>query len=742
MNEQPTTTLSNTLDPDKVFPLSVASGDPTENGVILWTRVNPDVYDETLPLEYEVSSDEEFNQTIVSGEVPAAQFSPERDYTVQIDLAEEGHLEANHIYYYRFKYKDTYSRTGRCRTLPAENGPDFNFLRLAVLTCNDYSSGYFNAFHRLADENVHFVIHLGDFAYEYPQYPEGYGEIYRTDIKLQDKEFVPDDPHKGSRATSLRDFRQIYRKYREDPALQSAMEKHTWIIILDDHEIADDAYWDYNNNALGAHPDHGIYQKYPQGTVKANEEMNKLYSNAMQAWTEYVPARWKKISAAEGGERGEHYKLYREFKFGRLVDLFLTDSRTYRDRPEGEEGTYYNPLTWKNTSNNNKMLEKLTDAKADNPNADTVELVKQFRKEQIPQMLQEAKAANPDTDLVKLVEQLCNKQMLEALKKAKAANPDTDLVKLVEQLCKNDSGEEAPKDWKWSMLGKDQKEWLVNGITQSQADWQLWGNQTLLATSDVVEMQAHDDWHGFKAERYEILQRIKDSHKNKEASRFVVFTGDMHTSLISYLKTSFEEDFDPFENQWSWNPLDLVNNSMNWSYPKLVGVEFMTPSVTAPGLAEGLPPGLEAWVKKKGGSVDDFFYNAPSTVVNTATSVGSSVFGAFKWAASAVTPDVVENIAGSAVDAVAGAASAAASGVSLSKHTLGNVIKAFSPHIEHLEPRINGYAVAEFTPNELTWSVYDIDKTKDDKDAEQKLVQSVKYDPNTINLHDWYDKLA
>jgi alkaline phosphatase D len=679
MNEPPTTTQISQLDSDKVFPLSVASGDPTENGVILWTRINPDIYEENLALEYEVSSDETFSSIIVTGTIPAAQFNADRDYTVHLDLAEEGKLEPNHIYYYRFKYKDTYSRTGRCRTLPPANGPDFNFLRLAVLTCNDYSSGYFNAFHRLAEENVHFVIHLGDFAYEYPQYPEGYGEIYRTDIELKDKEFVPDDPKKGSRATSLHDFRHIYKKYREDRALQSAMEQHTWIIILDDHEIADDAYWDYENNVLGANPDHGIYLKYPKDKDKANEAMNQLYSNAMQAWTEYVPARWKKISAAEGGERGEHYKLYRQFKFGRLVDLFLTDSRTYRDRPEADEG-YLNP------SKNHQMLEALTDAKAADPDADTVELVKQFRKE-----------VNGGTD---------------------------------------------PKDWQWSMLGKEQKEWLVNGVTESQADWQLWGNQTLLATSKVVEMKAHDDWHGFKAERYEILQRIKDSHKNKKASRFVVFTGDMHTSLISYLKTSFEEDFDPFEWQWSWNPLDLVNNSMNWSYPKLVGVEFMTPSVTAPGLAEGVPPGLETWLKEKGGSLDGLFLNAPSTVVNTATSVGSSVFGAFKKAASAVTPDVVENLAGSAVDAVTGAATSAVSGVTLSKHTLGNAIKAFSPHIEHLEPRINGYAIAEFTPSELTWSVYHIDKTKNDADAEKKLIQSVKYDPNTINLHDWYDKLA
>ncbi len=161
-------------------------------------------------------------------------------------------LAPDRYYLYHFRYKGVTSRTGRFRTLPAADDGKLDQLRLAVLTCNDYSSGYFNAFHHLAEENVDFVIHLGDFAYEYAQYPPGFGKIYREDLKLA----------KGNKtANSLQDFRTIYQTYRRDPGLQAAMENHTWIIMLDDHEIADNAYWDYAKDTLGAHPDNPIYKR-------------------------------------------------------------------------------------------------------------------------------------------------------------------------------------------------------------------------------------------------------------------------------------------------------------------------------------------------------------------------------------------------------------------------------------------------------------------------------------------------
>lgn len=708
----------------RVFNWSVASGDPTESGVILWTRVNPEAFDKTTPLKYQVASDQNFqSQSIVlEDQVNASQFGVERDYTVHIDL--DGKLEANTSYFYRFIYKDISSPIGRCKTLPAAIEPEFNKLRLAVLTCNDYSTGYFNAFYELAKEDVDFVIHLGDFAYEYPQYPPGYGEIIRTDLQLEagEGQYEPKGKSGGKRATTLANFRHIYRTYREDPALQAAMEKHTWIVILDDHEIADDAYWDYDRDTLGTHPSHAIYENYyyygpededfdkkkkdyyegyegdrekisPEDLekmqLKCRQEMLRLYKEATQAWKEYVPVRVR-IKPGCDGSHPHDYQMYRQFRFGSLVDFFLTDSRTYRDKPE--------------QTKNAAIVEAATDLKAEHPEITTAERIA--------------------------------------------------LARTI-----NNAGQ-TPSNEKWSMLGPDQKQWLLNGITSSNASWRVWGNQTLLATSKLVEMKGHDDWHGFKAERYEILQTIKDRETarqgSNEVSRFVVFTGDMHTSLIAYLKTDFEEDFDPFEGQWSWNPLDLANNKMNRNYDKLVGVEFMTPGVTSPGISEGIYAAAAGLEEKLGGKLEDWVIGkgtlkAVSETLSPVTETASAAASAIAGTASSILGTATSALGSLVPDAVENALGSVTSEASPHKLVTGNLIKGFSPHIEHFDSGVNGYAIAEFTPDELKWSVYHVNTTDYDKlddgqgsnvrnvstnRVQKQLVQSATYQPNGISLDD------
>lgn len=658
-----------------VFSWSVASGDPTTTGVILWTRVNPKEYDKNIPLEYEVASDESFQKILWKKEISASNFDEKTDYTVHINL--NGQLEPDRYYFYRFIYKGITSPIGRCRTLPT---PDkkLNKLTLAVLTCNDYSTGYFNAFYKLAEEKVDFVIHLGDFIYEYPQYPPGYGDIVRKDITLENQQYPYKDPANCDRATSLQHFRHIYQTYRQDPALQKAMEQHTWIIALDDHEIADNCYWDYENNTMGisageSQPLHPIYENLGKDTPAAKLAMLELYKNATQAWREYVPALFQKIDGSKSDEY--RYKLYREFRFGSLVDFFLTDSRSFRNKPSIE------------------------------PHSQA------------------------------------------------------------------------------SMLGKDQKNWLINGINSSKASWRVWGNQTFLATALANELIGEiDDWHGFKAERYEILKSIKDQETLKNGtdhnSRFVVFTGDMHTSLVAYLKTETESlqsalvsgilntlqpgvsdlksgtsnlasgasnllsgDLkgavtDAGEGvlnlgkgalnlglgglkagaevlsgigsgitnpkETAQNVVGTVTNSFNYDYSKLAGVEFMTPSVTSPGISEGILKQLESSLP-----VDIL-----GILEKLSLSTDNSVHQQHSWQHKFVT---------------------------------GSLIKSLSPHIEHYDSRVNGYAIAEFTPEQLTWKVYRVDRTDHDKiqgrnvstnRAKKELVQSVKYDPNGIKLTD------
>ncbi|MEM8534501.1 MAG: alkaline phosphatase D family protein, partial [Chloroflexota bacterium] len=315
-------------EPERVFSLSVASGDPSPSGVVLWTRVNPEVWAADRPLAFEVAEDDQFQQIVASGLINGADFGPERDHTVLIDL--DGNLGANQRYHYRFIYNETASRTGRCRTLPAAN-EDIERVRFAVLTCQDYTNGYYGAFAHLAQEEIDFVIHLGDFIYESAADPR----FQR--LPFPDRAVVL--PSGEQVAFDLNDYRSLYQTYRSDPFFQAALEQHTWIIIWDDHETANDCYWDEERDTLGA-PDHPFTTDPQFGNDPAR--LNQLKFDAQRAWAEYVPAR---VRINENATRPQDYlQIYRQFAFGSLVDLFMTDERTYRSAPPcgtGDVGERY-----------------------------------------------------------------------------------------------------------------------------------------------------------------------------------------------------------------------------------------------------------------------------------------------------------------------------------------------------------------------------------------------------------------
>jgi len=58
------------------------------------------------------------------------------------------------------------SQTGRTRTAPAP-GALVDRLRFAVCGCSHYESGDFTAFGHLAAEQFDFILHTGDYIYEY-----------------------------------------------------------------------------------------------------------------------------------------------------------------------------------------------------------------------------------------------------------------------------------------------------------------------------------------------------------------------------------------------------------------------------------------------------------------------------------------------------------------------------------------------------------------------------------------------
>ena len=305
--------VDSTRSPETVFPQSVASGGPTDSGVILWTRIDPDAHVPDESLRLEIARDEDFADVEFRGEIDAEHVEPAHDYTVNVET--DGLLDAGEFYFYRFVYDEVQSRTGRCRTLPdADASPDG--LTLAVLTCQDYENGYYGAYHHIAKEDVDFMVHLGDFIYE--SAAGHYKTVFSREYPDRDLSL----PSGHELAWSLDDFRYLHRTYRTDRFLQAALERHTLIAGWDDHEIADDRYWHRGVNAPLA-PNH------PRGNDPTF--MKRLTADGMQAWWEYLPTRVEYDADAE--RLHERFRIWRHFEFGDLVDLWMTEGRLFRDAP-------------------------------------------------------------------------------------------------------------------------------------------------------------------------------------------------------------------------------------------------------------------------------------------------------------------------------------------------------------------------------------------------------------------------
>lgn len=304
---------------DLVFRHSVASGDPLPNAVVLWTRVTPvpeatpgSGAGEPTTVRWEVATTPDFAAIAASGEVLT---DAARDHTVTVDA--QGLAPAT-SYFYRFTVLDgpaqgATSRTGRTRTAPAANASPDN-LRFAVCACSNYEAGFFNAYREIASrEDLEFVLHLGDFTYEYAsgRYGAAFGHIVR--------EVAP-----AHRTTSLTDFRVRQGHYHEDPDLADMLAAKPLVAMWDDHEFTDNAW---GNGATG-------------NSFAPGEDFPALKAAAMQAYFEWMPVRAgvgqgagqgaePPSEAAESGQDTRH--VYRHLAYGQLAEIILPDLRSYRD---------------------------------------------------------------------------------------------------------------------------------------------------------------------------------------------------------------------------------------------------------------------------------------------------------------------------------------------------------------------------------------------------------------------------
>jgi len=206
------------------FTHSVASGDPGQRSVVLWTRYVPATGGDTR-LRVEVAEDRGFARIVSRGFAAAG---PDTDYCAH---ARPDDLRPGRWYYYRFVAPDGgHSPVGRTRTLPQGKLDRF---RIAVVSCANATSGWFNAYaHAAARDDLDLIVHTGDYIYESP--------VDRSDAigaLAQARGIAP-----RGEAVSLADYRLRYASYRDDPALQELHRHYPMIVMWDDHETANNAW--------------------------------------------------------------------------------------------------------------------------------------------------------------------------------------------------------------------------------------------------------------------------------------------------------------------------------------------------------------------------------------------------------------------------------------------------------------------------------------------------------------------
>lgn len=255
----------------------VASGDPTQNSVIIWTRVTPR---DANPVEvlWRIALDTTFSNTIRSGAVTT---NETKDWTLKVDVTG---LQPNTWYYYEFNAYGKNSLIGRTKTAPDGT---VSQLRFATVSCSNYNAGFFNVYDQIFKRNdIDAVLHLGDYIYEY-----GFGSGIRN--ADPDKEIV-----------ELADYRIRHSVHKLDPMSIRMHQQYPLISTWDDHEVTNNSWRDGADNHDASEGPYDVRK-----------------SAAAQSYDEWMPTRLQ--------EPDKPSKLWRKISYGGLADIYMLDTRHY-----------------------------------------------------------------------------------------------------------------------------------------------------------------------------------------------------------------------------------------------------------------------------------------------------------------------------------------------------------------------------------------------------------------------------
>ena len=517
-----------------LFAEGVASGDPGVDSVLLWTRASSAGSAAEVPLTVEVAEDEPFERVVATARTRALAAA---DHTCRVLV---GGLKPARTYWYRFSdERGQGSRVGRTRTAAAVDDP--RPVRFSFVSCQNVCEGAQNAYRRMIfedervapEEQLAFVLHLGDFVYEVVDYPEELPGGRRYDRKVRDVVRYPDGDKVLNRfhvPATLADYRTLYRAYLKDPDLQDARARWPFVAMWDNHEFS----W------LG-------WQSFQFfGGQQRVAQTRKVAAN--QAWFEYQPARVR-TSGASSLERFDappvkdapierfddqglgtepnnlaaigSLSAYRSLRWGRHLDLIITDQHSYRSADPGLRPEF---------------------------------------------------GAFSSEDFPELVPQ----EALEILDAGRvyAGGRAPDSIRFGEKEIANFRKGEAPQ----TILGAEQKKWFLERLRGSDATWKVWGNSqgTLDTRADPQNLPAGSakPWPGAGyaslgfgdySSAYHERREIYDALSQAGITGFVTVSGDRHSFWAGLAASALPpQAFEP------------------------IGAAFITGSVSAPGVIEAL----------------------------------------------------------------------------------------------------------------------------------------------------------
>ena len=263
------------------FALGVASGYPSPAGVVLWTRLTGELDPLTIPVRWEIASDDSMKKVAFHGQTNA---EPAWAHSVHVEV--QG-LEPDRWYWYRFTAGGAQSPIGRTRTAPAANARSQR-LRFAFASCQQYEQGYFGAYRHVVADAPDLMVFLGDYIYE-----SNWGkELVRS--------------HSSSEPYTLEQYRNRHALYKTDPDLQAAHAACPWIFTWDDHEV--------DNDYADDRPEDGMERG----------EFLQRRAAAYRAYYEHMPLPERMRP------QGPDMRIYSQLGWGNLARFYLLDNRQYR----------------------------------------------------------------------------------------------------------------------------------------------------------------------------------------------------------------------------------------------------------------------------------------------------------------------------------------------------------------------------------------------------------------------------